>query len=117
MKFFLLFLISLPVYSNTFQLVDSGARFTLKISKSELAYNSEALSKTFKLKDCSLPLAKDLNSEILALLPAKPSEKGFKFLVDGKEIQVSKEDKLSSKILAMDSRMIRFTVEEKAACK
>jgi hypothetical protein len=37
--------------------------------------------------------------------------------VDDKEILISKEDKLSSRLLAMDSRLIRFIVEEKVACK
>ena len=117
MKYLLLSLISLPAFSNSFQLVDSGARFTLKISKSDLTYQSEALNKKFSLKDCSLPLAKDLNSELIAKIPSTLPEKGFKFLVDEKEILVDKKSELAKKILAMDSRIIRFAVEERVACK
>lgn len=117
MKYWCLFLISLPAFSNTFQLVDSGARFTLEITKSDLTYQSEALNKKFTLKDCSLPLAKDLNSELIAKIPSSLPEKGLKFLVDEKEIRVEKNSELASRILAMDSRIIRFVVEEKVACK
>lgn len=117
MKYLLLILISLPAFSNTFQLVDTGARFTLNISKTDLTYQSEAMNKKFSLKDCNLSLAKDLNSEMISKIPSKIPEKGFKFLVDDKEILVDKNSELGSKILAMDSRIIRFAVEEKVACK
>ena len=117
MKFLFLFLITLPVYSNTFQLMGSGARFTLKISSKEITYSSEAFTKEFKLKECNLPLAKDLNSELISLIPSNPGDTGLKFMVDGKVINIGKEDKLLERIAAMDSRMIRFSVEEKRACR
>lgn len=117
MRLLFFFLISLPVYSNTFQLVDSGARFTLKISKSELTYQSEALFKKFAVKECNLKLAKDLNAELLSKVPSKSEKKGLKLLVDDKEIILGKSSELAGRALAMDSRMIRFTVEEKEACK
>lgn len=117
MRFLFFFLISLPVYSNTFQLVESGARFTLKISKSELTYQSETLFKKFPIKDCNLMLAKDLNAELLSKIPSKSEVKGLKLLVDDKELTLAKSSELATKALAMDSRMIRFIVEEKEACK
>lgn len=117
MRFLFFFLITLPVYSNTFQLVESGARFTLKISKSELTYESETLFKKFPIKECNLNLARDLNAELLSKIPSRSEERGLKLLVDDKELILGKSSELASKTLAMDSRMIRFIVEEKEACK
>lgn len=117
MKFLLLILISLPAYSNTFELKDTNARFTLSISKTELKYVSEALTKSFAIKPCNLELAKRLNSEIISKLPEKSHGEGLEFLVDDKEFKLPMKGQLAGLVTAMDPKIIQFGVEEKEACK
>lgn len=117
MKYLFVILISLPVYSNTFVLPDTGARFTLKITKTELVYSSEAMTKTIPLKPCNLDLAKRLNGELLNKLPETASANGLKFLVDDKETKLGASSELASLVTMMDPRILRFALEEKEACK
>jgi hypothetical protein len=117
MKYLALILISLPVYSNTFVLKDSSARFTLSISKTELKYVSESLKKTFEIKPCNLDLAKRLNAEIISKLPGRSSADGFTFLVDDKEFKVPVKSELASLVTFMEPKILSFAVEEKEACK
>lgn len=117
MKYLFLFLISLPAFSNSFELMDTGSRFTLKITKSELIYSSEALKKTIPLSACSFKLAKELNGELIKKLPRTIASEGVIFKVDDKVIPLSKKDELLHSVLAMDSRILRFTMEEREACK
>lgn len=117
MKFLLLCLISLPAFSNSFELLDTGSRFTLKISKDSLTYSSEALKKTIPITACNLKLAKELNGELIRKLPRTIASEGVPFKVDNKLIPLSKKDALLHSVLAMDSRILRFTVEEREACK
>jgi len=117
MKLLLLILISLPAYSNTFVLKDTSARFSLSISKSELKYVSEAMTKSFVLNPCNLELAKKLNSEIISNLPDKSSVEGLTFLVDEKEIKIPLKSELASLVTLMDPKILSFAVEEREACK
>lgn len=117
MKYLALILISLPAYSNTFELKDTNARFTLSISKTELRYVSEAMTKSFVLKPCNLELAKRLNAEIISKLPDKAGGEGLEFLVDDKEIKVPLKGQLASLVTMMDPKILQFAVEEKEACK
>lgn len=117
MKFLALFLITLPVYSNTFVLKDTSARFTLTVTKSELKYVSEVMTKSFPLKACNIDLAKRLNSEIISKLPGKSGAEGLEFLVDDKEIKIPLKSELASLVTLMDAKIIEFSVEEKEACK
>lgn len=117
MKYLLLCLISLPAFSNTFELTQTGGRFKLIITKETLQYSSESLKKTFRLNECSLQLAKSLNAELIQFLPRTPAASGLPFKVDEKLIHLSKSDELTSRILAMDQRILRFQADERAECK
>lgn len=117
MKYLFLFLISLPAFSNSFELLDTGSRFTLKITKENLTYSSEALKKTIPLSACSFKLAKDLNGEIIRKLPRSIASEGVSFKVDDKLIPLSRKDELLHSVLAMDARILRFTIEEREACR
>lgn len=117
MKYLFLFLISLPAFSNSFELLDTGSRFTLKITKDQLVYSSEALKKSIPLSACSLKLAKELNGELIRKLPRTIASEGVAFKVDDKLIPLAPKDELLHSVLAMDSRILRFTVEEREACK
>lgn len=117
MKYFALILISLPVYSNTFELKQTNARFTLSITKTELKYVSEAMTKSFPLKACNLELAKRLNAEIISKLPEKNQSEGLDFLVDDKEMKIPLKGELAGLVTTMDPKIIQFAVEEKEACK
>lgn len=117
MKFLALILISLPVYSNSFVLKDTNARFTLSISKTELKYVSEAMTKSFALKPCNLELAKKLNAEIISKLPGKAGAEGLTFLVDEKELKIPMKSELASLVTLMDPKILSFAVEEREACK
>ena len=117
MKYLALILISLPAYSNTFVLPETGARFSLKITKTDLKYESEAMTKTISLKPCSLDLAKKLNAEIISKLPDKSEKSGLKFLIDDRELMLSPKSELAGLVTMMDPRILRFAIEEKEACK
>lgn len=117
MKILLLFLISLPVYSNSFQLPDTGARFTLKINANELVYESESLRKKVSIKDCNLILAKQLNAEILKKLPTNFGTTGLKFLVDDKIFYLDQKSELSGMVTMMDARIHQFLLQENESCK
>ncbi len=117
MKYLALILISLPVYSNTFVLKDTSARFTLSISKSELKYISESMTKSFAIKPCNIELAKKLNAEIISKLPDKSSGEGLAFLVDEKELKIPLKSELASLVTLMDPKILSFAVEEREACK
>lgn len=117
MKGIIALLISLPVYSNTFQLADTGARFTLKISPQELRYSSEGLSRNFKITDCNRRLARNLNAELLEKLPATAGKEGLKFLVDDKTFFLPANGSLTKLVTMMDPRIHQFALEEKKACK
>lgn len=117
MKYLALILISLPVYSNTFVLKDTSARFTLSISKTEIKYDSESLKKTFEIKPCNLDLAKRLNAEIISKLPDRSATEGFAFLVDDKEFKVPLKSELAGLVTMMEPKILSFSVEEREACK
>lgn len=117
MKYIALILISLPAYSNTFVLPDTGARFTLKITKTEVKYESEAMTKSFPLKACNLELARKLNGELIEKLPEKSLNAGLKFIVDERELKIAPQSDLASIATMMDPRILRFALEEKEACK
>lgn len=117
MKFLALFLISLPVYSNSFKLPDTGSRFSLKISASELVYESEGMRKTFALKDCNIVYARQLNAELIKKLPKVAGTQGLKFIVDDKTFFLDPKSDLASTVTMMDPRIQQFSIEEREACK
>jgi hypothetical protein len=117
MKFILALFLSIPVYSNTFTLSETGARFTLVINPKEVTYKSEGLKKTIPLKKCNEALAQDLNKEFISRLPSSLPKTGFKFQVDKKELLIDPQTEWGKSLVMMDSRIMRLIIEEKEACK
>lgn len=117
MHFILIFLISLPVFANRFTLKETGARFDLLISPENIVFNSEATKRKFTVKKCNEKLAQALNAELLSKLPSKEAVKGLTIYLDEKPIVIDPQSDLAMSALAMDSRILRFIVEEKEACK
>lgn len=117
MRFILIMLISLPAFANSFSLQETGARFELSISPALMSYSSESLKKKFPVVKCNEKLAQELNAELLSKLPSKEVSQGLKFQVDEKEIVIDPKSDLGKIALMMDTRILRFTVEEKEACK
>lgn len=110
MKVLLLLLISLPVYSNTFELKDTSERFTLDITPERLFYKSEIMSHNVKLGECGLELAKEINA---GLLKAAGAQKGtVDFYVDGKKFRAP-----SSEVSLMDAKIMSFLLNEKSLCQ
>ncbi len=115
--YYLIFLICLPAFGNTFELQHTGARFKLTITNTGLTYSSEGLKKTLELSNCSLRLAKELNAELIQALPHESGDTGgIPFLIDDKLIHLSGKQELLSKLLAMDTRVLRFIAEERTLC-
>lgn len=117
MHIILVLLISLPVFANRFTLKETGARFDLVISPESIVFNSEATKKRFSVVKCNEKLAEALNAELLAKLPSKEAATGLTIHLDEKPIVIDPKSDLAMTALAMDARMLRFIVEEKAACK
>lgn len=117
MKFILLFLISLPVYSNSFQLDETSARFKLSISKDKLYFHSESLKTDIALRPCSFPIAKALNNQLISKLPRTFASSGLKFKIDNNEFFLSEKDELAKIVLSMEHKILQFMAEEKTACK
>lgn len=117
MNFILLLLISLPVFANRFTLKETGARFDLVISPEQIVFNSEAIKRKFPVTKCNAKLAQDLNAELLAKLPSKETAKGLTIHLNENPIVIDPKSDLAMTALAMDARILRFVVEEKAACK
>lgn len=117
MKVILAFLISLPVYSNVFELAETGARFTLSITPQSIIYDSVALHEKVIVKKCNENLVTSLNAEILAKLPNENLNKGLNFKIDKNSLLVNPKSELGKIILAMDHRILRLLIEEKSACK
>jgi hypothetical protein len=118
MKFLLvLVLICSHASANTFSLEDTGARFTLLISPTELSYHSEGLSKRVQLTKCNQKLAMELNAELLSKLPSTFGSKGLTFRVDGDTFKLDPQSSLAKMLLMMDARFLSFLKEEKTACK
>lgn len=104
------------VYGNVFELKETSARFRLQITATELSFEGESLRKKIPIQTCNLALAKNLNSEILSVLPEKKIETGIAFAVDGKAVQVDPKSELGKMIFAMEPRITRFILEAKKAC-
>ena len=68
-----LFLWIAPALANRFQLLETGARFVLDISKTELRYQSETLKKEIEIKPCNFKLINQLNLELLHTLNSPKS--------------------------------------------
>lgn len=117
MKILVLFLISLPVYSNVFSLKETGARFDLEITKTHVTFHSEATDFKTNIRKCNEVLAKTLNGELISKIPNLPAESGMILKVDEKEIQFDPATDLGRMVFAMDARILRFKAEEKEACK
>ncbi len=117
MHFILILLVSLPVFANRFSLPETGARFELVISPVLVGYSSESLKKKFPVVKCNEKLAQALNAELLSKLPPKEVSQGLKLQVDDREIIIDPKSDLGKIVLMMDTRILRFTVEEKEACK
>jgi hypothetical protein len=116
MKIILAFLITLPAYSNTFKLRQTGARFTLDISPEAIQYESEAITKFLPVKKCNEVLVKTLNSELLADLPGLDLKSGLDFEIDNIPFFIDPDSAFTKNILMMDSRIQRFLLDEKALC-
>lgn len=116
MKYLLLFLISLPGFSNTFRLSETGARFYLSITTKEVLFQSERSLRKIEVKDCNRHLAKELNSELLGKIPSTSSKNGLKIFVDDKEVSVDPKSSVAAFIGTMEMRFMRFSIEEKKAC-
>ncbi len=58
-----------------------------------------------------------MNAELISKLPSKEISQGLKLQFDDKEIIVDPQSDLGKIVLMMDTRILRFIVEEKAACK
>jgi hypothetical protein len=117
MNLILIFLFSLPVFANRFTLKNTGARFDLVISPETIIFNSEANKRKFTVVKCNEKLAQALNAELLAKLPSKQAVKGLTLYLDEKPVVIDSQSDLAMTALAMDSRILRFAVEEKEACK
>ncbi len=117
MNFILIWIISLPVFANSFSLKETGSRFDLSISPNELVFNSEAQKIKIKISKCNLDLAKNLNAELLGKLPKKEVVQGLSFYLDEKPIKIDPQSDIAMASLAMDARMLRFLAEERASCK
>ncbi len=110
MKVFFLALLSLPLYSNTFELKHTSARFKLDITPEELRFKSEILTKKYRLTPCSLELARELNGELLGSIGVKESD--LDFWVDGKKLRGP-----SSLLLIMNEKILAFSLKEQELCK
>jgi hypothetical protein len=110
MKGFLLLLFSLPLYSNTFELKETSARFILEINPEQLMYQSETLTKKFALTPCSLELAQEVNSELVNSIGTKESD--LDFWVDGK-----KRRGPSSILMVMSEKVLAFSLKEHELCR
>ncbi len=117
MNFILILLFSFPIFANRFSLKDTGARFELEISPSIVSFKSESSKRSFKVTKCNVKLAEVLNAELLSKLSSKEVLKGLPFYVDERAVIIDPESDLGKVVLMMDTRILRFAVEEKEACK
>lgn len=118
MKFLLLFLITLPAFSNTFELTETGSRFKLVITKNDLMFSSESLNTKVSLRPCSFQLAKNLNNDLLSKLPRTPAaQSSIKIKVDNEDFGLSPKDDFSKIVFSMEQKVSQFLMDERAACK
>jgi hypothetical protein len=113
--FFILFFIQ-AASANVFSLKETSSRFTLTITKRELIYQSEAISKTVKARRCNAHLMKKLNGELLSMVPKASFQGGWPFTVNTKNISINPESSFGKKIAAMDLRIKAFLEMEKKKC-
>jgi hypothetical protein len=110
MKLFFLALIALPLYSNTFELKDTSARFKLEITPKELRFESEIMTKKFILTPCSLEFARELNDEFLGSIEVKDSD--LDLWVDGKKLRGP-----SSLLTIINEKILAFSLKEQEICQ
>lgn len=67
--------------ANNFELHETPRRFRLVITSTEVSYSSESFSENIKLSTCSLPLAQELNREMLMKSSLSKGQKGLR--IDG----------------------------------
>lgn len=110
-----LLIFSFPALSNSFVYEDRPYDFRLKISRTDISFSSEAFKYALNIDECNLPLAQQLNAEIISKSQSEKNGK-LRLLVDNKVVRVGLKSKLRDYLRSMHVRIMQFGLEEKKKC-
>ncbi len=109
-----LFLVT-PVFANVFSYEDRPYNFHLSIDKNLVSFSSESFRYAIPVSDCNLPLARDLNAELIALAQSEKNG-AYQLMVDKQKVSVGRKSKLRKYLRNLSIRMRQFGIEEKKKC-